>query len=104
MIREGHVLIFDQVLVSGVMDRLEPAFKSMNGTNWGGVTAVGEESAHIHQWHSSLQEAVPRIRDNALSPSYFKTFCAKLVTDFLDKYVFFPRTQVRYFGARCINT
>ena len=67
------------------MERLEPAFKSMQSLNWGGVTAVGEESAHIHQWHAVLQEALPRIRDNALSPSYFKTFCTKFASEFLSR-------------------
>jgi hypothetical protein len=57
----------------------------MSGMNWGCVTVVSEESAHIHQWHNLLQETLPRVRDNALSPTYFKTFCTRLASDFLDR-------------------
>jgi len=73
-------------LQSGVMDRLEPAFRAMQNVNWSAVNMVGEESAHIHQWQNALQELLPRIRD-ALTDTYFRSFCTKLATNFLQRYI-----------------
>jgi vacuolar protein sorting-associated protein 53 len=72
-------------LQSGVMDRLEPAFRIMQNVNWASVTAVGEESSHIYQWQSCLHEIFPAIRD-ALGDTYFRTFCTKLASSFLQRY------------------
>jgi len=82
------------------MERTDPAFRSMQSLNWSGVTTVGEESAHIHHWHAVLQETLPRIRDNALSPSYFKTFCTHLASDFLQRYDFGDSRNLKLYHER----
>lgn len=74
-----------KVLVVGLMDRLEGAFKVIASFSWGTVTQVGEESAYCHQIANALQDALPRIRE-ALSTSFFNTFCNKLATEILQKY------------------
>ena len=43
-----------QVLVAGVMDRLEPSFRAMSHTNWAGSSMVGEESPYIGQFSTIL--------------------------------------------------
>lgn len=73
-------------LQSGIMDKLDAGFKTMQSFNWGSVTTVGEESSYLYQWQRILQELLPRIRE-ALSDTYFRTFCTKLATNFLTKYL-----------------
>lgn len=75
-----------KVLVSGVMDRLDPSFRAMAGTNWGNTTSVGEESSYLHVLNAVLVDAIPRIRES-LSPSYFNNYCTKLATEILARYI-----------------
>jgi vacuolar protein sorting-associated protein 53 len=70
----------------GLLDKLENGFRTMQGFNWGAVTVVGEESGYLYQWQKILQDIVPSIRD-ALSETYFRTFCTKFATHFLNKYL-----------------
>ena len=70
----------------GMMEKLDAGFKTMQAFNWGGVSIVGEESSYLYQWQRILQEFLPRIRE-ALSDTYFRTFCTKLATNFLTKYL-----------------
>ena len=74
------------MLVSGTLDKLEPAFKSMQGLNWGTMTAVGEESPYVYKWHAALQDIVPKIRE-IVTEVYFRNFCTKLATDILLRYL-----------------
>jgi hypothetical protein len=76
-----------KVLVAGLMDRLDPAFRTMAAINWGGFTSVGEESQYLHTVNNVLVDAVPKIRE-ALSGSYFSNLCNKIATEILTRYVF----------------
>eukprot|EP00599_Poterioochromonas_sp_BG-1_P000498 CAMPEP_0173136522 /NCGR_PEP_ID=MMETSP1105-20130129/2534_1 /TAXON_ID=2985 /ORGANISM="Ochromonas sp., Strain BG-1" /LENGTH=500 /DNA_ID=CAMNT_0014048721 /DNA_START=128 /DNA_END=1627 /DNA_ORIENTATION=- len=75
-----------KVLVYGVMDRLEPNFRTMQNTNWGAFDSVGEESAYLHACNSLLIETIPKIRE-AISSSYFNNFCTKLSTEILTRFL-----------------
>jgi hypothetical protein len=70
----------------GILERLESGFRTMSSVNWGTITTVGEESAHLYQWQRILQECLPKIRE-ALNETYYKTFCTKLATLFLARYL-----------------
>jgi hypothetical protein len=73
-----------KILVSGMMDRLEPAFKMMQSMNWGSMDQVGEESPYLHICNQVLLEAIPKIRSSLVS-SYFNNFCTKLASDILQR-------------------
>lgn len=75
-----------KVLVAGMMDRLEPCFRTMSHTNWAGSSMVGEESPYIGQFSTVLVDAMTRIRD-ALSKSYLTNLCSKLATEILHRLV-----------------
>jgi hypothetical protein len=75
-----------KVLTNGIMDRLEPAFRMMNTTNWQSCSQIGEESPHIHSFNSVLLEVIPKIRDS-LSKSYYSNFCTKFGTEVLARYL-----------------
>ena len=73
-----------KVLVSGVMERLEPPFRLMAQTSWGADAQVGEESAYVLQFNVILVDIVPKIRES-LSGAYFNTFCTKLASEILQR-------------------
>jgi len=75
-----------KVLVAGVLDRMEPSFKAMQGMPWGTLAQVNEESQYIHSCSSVLVEAVPKVRE-ALTESYFRTFCTKVASEVLQRYL-----------------
>jgi len=75
-----------KVLVSGIMERLEGTFRAMGGINWAGSEQIGEESPYINQFSLILIEAMTKIRE-ALSSSYITSFCSKLATEILQKYL-----------------
>lgn len=75
-----------KVLVSGLMDRLDPAFRTMAGINWGATASVGEESSYLHVLNAVLLDAIPRIRES-LSTSYFNNYCTKLATEILGRFL-----------------
>jgi len=75
-----------KVLVAGMVDRLEPAFKTMQSIQWGALSQVNEESQYIHMCNSVLMDALPKIRES-LAESYFKTFCTKLASEILTRYL-----------------
>jgi len=66
------------------MDRLDPAFRTMQSINWGGNTHVGEESSYLHACNAVLIETMPKIR-SSLSTSYFNNLCNKLATEILQR-------------------
>jgi hypothetical protein len=73
-----------KVLLAGVMDRLNPAFLTMQSINWGGATQAGEESSYLHVCNGVLIESIPKIRAS-LSTSYFNNLCNKLATEILQR-------------------
>jgi hypothetical protein len=83
-----------KVLVFGVLDRLDGAFKAMMNTNWATESQVAEESSYVHAFTSVLTEAIPKIRDS-LTSSYYNNFCTKLATEILIKYLDIINRQKR---------
>lgn len=75
-----------KVLVAGILDRLEPAFKTMQSIPWGTLNQVNEESQYIHMCNSVLMDALPKIRES-LAEAYFKTFCTKIASEILQRYL-----------------
>eukprot|EP01032_Pedospumella_encystans_P018155 gene18155-20675_t len=75
-----------KVLVSGILERLEVSFRTMQSINWAGFTTVGEESAYLHMVNGVLLEAIPKIRQS-LSPSYFNNVCNKIASEILQRYL-----------------
>lgn len=74
-----------KVLVAGIMDRLEPSFRTMAGINWAGFTSVGEESQYLHTCNAVLVDAIPKIRET-LSASYFTNLCNKIASEILARW------------------
>jgi vacuolar protein sorting-associated protein 53 len=74
-----------RVLVSGLANRLEVAFKSMSAVNWGACDSVGEESAYVVAIHEEIEPFVKTIR-NLLPTSYFRSFCDKFAAMFTTTY------------------
>lgn len=60
-----------RVLVAGLENRVEPAFRAMSAINWGSCEGVGEESLYVRSIHDAFQSFVPGIR-NLLSTLYFR--------------------------------
>lgn len=85
-----------KVLVAGVMDRLDPSFKTMAAINWAGFTSVGEESAYLHTCNAVLVDSIPKIRDS-LSSSYFNSVCNKISSEILQRCVRDVRCIISYF-------
>ena len=73
-----------KVLVAGILDRLDPAFRTMQAINWAGFTSVGEESQYLHTCNAVLLETIPKIR-GALSSSYFSNLCNKIASEILQR-------------------
>jgi hypothetical protein len=71
------------ILTQGIVQRIYPSFKTMREMNWTLVTGVGDESKYVKEAIAILNQAIPRIRAS-MSPSYFQSFCMKLVTATLD--------------------
>jgi hypothetical protein len=74
-----------KILVYGLLDRLDQAFRSMQQINWGTFEQVGEESAYLHHISNILVEAIPVVRAN-LASSYFNNFCTKLATEIIQRF------------------
>lgn len=60
-----------RVLVVGLENRVEPAFRAMSAINWGSCEMVGEESHYVRSIHDAFQNFIPGIR-NLLSTFYFR--------------------------------
>eukprot|EP01041_Mallomonas_annulata_P013062 gene13062-27567_t len=73
------------VLVAGVCERTDPAFRTMRKTNWSQVTSVGDDSPYVAQIKTVLEVAIPRVRD-ILSPLHFKNICLKISTEIISKF------------------
>ncbi len=75
-----------KVLVSGIMLRVNDAFREMASLNWSGILQVSEESAYVRKINAVLMEAMPTIR-TSLGEGYFNMFCTKLASAVLDTYL-----------------
>jgi hypothetical protein len=73
-----------KVLVYGIMDKLEPHFRTMQNTNWSTFAQVGEESPYLLSINSILIEMIPNLR-TILSSIYFGNFCTKLATEVMQR-------------------
>jgi hypothetical protein len=74
-----------RVLVSGLTNRLEGAFKSMSTIHWGTVDAVGEESPYVLTIHEETEPFFRTVR-SLLPTSYYRNFCDKFVMAFTNTY------------------
>lgn len=73
-----------KVIVAGVLERMDPAFKAMRKINWSNVDSVGDDSPYVKDLRVVLNVAIPRVRDH-MSAAYFRNFCTKMATGVLDK-------------------
>ena len=74
-----------RVLVSGLTNRTESAFKVMSGINWGTWDGVGEESSYVRRIYEEIQPMVTTVR-GLLPTSYFRSFCDKFAATFISTY------------------
>ena len=74
-----------RVLVSGLIHRTEPAFKSLSGINWSSIDVVGEESKYVRSMHSAIQPFVVSVK-GLLPNSYFRSFCDQFATTFTNSF------------------
>lgn len=74
-----------RVLVSGLANRMEGAFKIMQSVNWGACEAVGEESSYVLPIHEEIIPFVKTVK-NLLPTSYFRSFCDKFAAIFTSNY------------------
>jgi vacuolar protein sorting-associated protein 53 len=74
------------LLVKGVMSHTEAAIKIMKKISWGSISNVVDDSPYVPVIKTILTDCIPRIR-HALTSIWFKNFCTRFVTDFLDQYL-----------------
>ena len=70
-----------RVLVSGLCQRTDQAFKTMASINWSTLDGVGEESNYVRSMHDVIQPFVITVK-NLLPSSYFRSFCDKFAVSF----------------------
>jgi len=71
-----------KLLVSGLILRVDSAFKEMSSINWGSMNVVGEESKYVRSIHDTIQPFVASVSE-LLPSSYFRNFCDKLASSFI---------------------
>jgi vacuolar protein sorting-associated protein 53 len=74
-----------RILVSGLDNRLDEAFKMMNAINWATFVEVGEESDYVRYMHKEIQPYVSTSR-TLIPKSYFQSFCDKFALEFTTTY------------------
>jgi hypothetical protein len=74
------------LLVRGVRSHTHAALREMRKTPWSTVEAVGDDSGYVSSIRSTIAHIIPRLR-LSLSPIWFKNFCARFATEFLDAYL-----------------
>lgn len=74
-----------RVLVSGLMNRNDPAFKELSSTHWAGWDSVGEESDYVRKIHEQVEPFVRTVRSR-IPTSYFRSFCDKFAAAFTATY------------------
>ena len=71
------------IMTSGICERLEPAMKTLRGTNVTSLDSVGDDSRYVKEIRGVLNETIPRVRA-CMSPPYFQGFCMNVVTKVLE--------------------
>ena len=71
------------IITSGICERLEPAMKTLRGTNVTSLDSVGDDSRYVKEIRGVLNETIPRVRA-CMSPPYFQGFCMNVVTKVLE--------------------
>ena len=71
------------IITSGICERLEPAMKTLRGTNVTSLDSVGDDSRYVKEIRGVLNETIPRVRA-CMSPPYFHGFCMNVVTKVLE--------------------
>jgi vacuolar protein sorting-associated protein 53 len=74
-----------RVLVLGLGNRVENAWKMMATTNWGFFDMVGEESAYVRAMHEEIHPFVTTCRGLIPTP-HFRSFCDKFASAFTNTY------------------
>jgi vacuolar protein sorting-associated protein 53 len=74
-----------RVLVSGLIQRIDPAFKDLSNQNWANCDVVGEESSYVRRMHDEIRPFV-LIARKSLPVSYFRSFCDKFLISFAAAY------------------
>ncbi|CAB9526435.1 sorting-associated protein 53 homolog [Seminavis robusta] len=74
-----------RVLVLGLGNRVENAWKMMASINWGAFDMVGEESSYVRTMHEEIQPFVTTCRGHLPTP-HFRSFCDKFATAFTKTY------------------
>lgn len=80
------------LLVKGVMSHCEKVFKIFKKISWGSISNVVDDSPYIPVLKTLLIDCIPRIRQ-ALTAIWFKNFCVRFATDFLDHFLFLIMNQ-----------
>jgi hypothetical protein len=68
---------FLSLFSTGIVERLEPAFKTLRKLNLAFTETVGDEEQYVKLINKELNATIPRIR-MGMSPVYFSSFCMKL--------------------------
>ncbi len=74
-----------RVLVSGLIQRTESAFKSLSNINWSSMDVVGEESSYVRTMHNEIQPFVVSVK-GLLPNSYFRSFCDQFAMTFTNSF------------------
>jgi hypothetical protein len=74
-----------QVLVSGLMTRMQDGLKVMTDINWVTFEMVGEESTYVRMIQTEMMPFVAKVR-GLIPSSYFRSFCDKFATAFSAAY------------------
>lgn len=74
-----------RVLVLGLGNRVENAWKMMASTNWGVLDMVGEESSYVRVMHDEIHPFATTCRGLLPTP-HFRSFCDKFATAFTKTY------------------
>lgn len=73
------------ILVSGLENRLEPAFKMMKSISWASFEDVNEESRYVVQIYNEIPPYLATARQ-LLPTSYFRSVCDKFAMTFTEAY------------------
>ena len=74
-----------RVLVSGLENRLEDAFRMMTSINWALFDEVGEESDYVRYMHREIQPYITTTR-GLIPTSYFRSVCDKFAMTFTNDF------------------
>lgn len=72
------------IISTGILERLDPAMKTLRKLNLAFTETVGDEGHYVKLINKELNATIPRVR-MGMSPVYFQSFCMKLLTAVFDK-------------------